>query len=190
MARVQYSDSVKTIEGGYRVIATPTVSGMTNPKYRDIKSCTDFYAPLISAEFSKLGGAKDPFLDETIVLTHIYQESLFNSRANNSYPARGLGQFIPGTQKDVKIIDAYNYGDALPKIVTFVNNNFKAYKSVQERDLHMSLGVMAYFSGRRKNIEEFKRARDDLLNIDPLHYLRTFEVTYRRLGGQGFRTQW
>ena len=189
MTTVKYSDQVKLVPEGYNIITAPTVKGMTYPKLGDIQQAIEFYKPLIEEELGSVPGGKDPYLDSIIVLTHIYQESLFNSRANNSYPARGIAQFIPGTQKQYNILDPYNYADVVRPLTKFVNDNFKHYSSIKEKDLHISCGVMAYFSGRR-TLEGFKKVRDEMLGINPLQYLQKFEVTYRRLGGPGFRSQW
>lgn len=188
MSLVQYNDQLKTVPEGFRIVQSPDMKTMTLPKLNDKASAVAFFKPLIDIELANLS-SKDPYLDSFIILTHILQESNANSRNNNSYPARGLGQFIPATQASYGILDPYNYGDQLPKIVTFVNANFKHYSSIKDRDLRMSCGVMAYFSGRR-TLEGFKRANDELLNLRPLEYLHKFEVAYRGLGGQGFKTQW
>lgn len=200
MGLVQYSDGVKLVtESGesFNIISSVTVQGMTTPRLLRTDEGAEFYRPLIAAELARVPGGKSKYLDEAAVLAIMYKESRFNSRANNNILARGLGQFMPATGKEMGVIDAYNYADHIKGMVKFMNINWKHYeKRITDRDLIISCGVCAHAAGRRdmfKPVGEyapFKQVKDKLFGTSVTSYLQDFEKQYRYFGGQAFRTSW
>lgn len=189
MAELTFNDSVKTIDvndtsgSPYRVVTKATTIEQASPNTEESKA---IFRGSIQLALQALGPSKDPYLDDKIILAIMEQESSYKTRNRNTLPARGLGQYIYGTQVQVGILDPYNYADAIPNMVDDMNTKFQKYSYAKSRDERMTCGVMSHYAGVLKPASKFLEVKDRTVNSDPVEYATRIRDRYVRMGGVRF----
>lgn len=186
MTQIVFSDqTINAAEGvpPYTIVVKASNQTSSTPAPLPTTALIDIYRPIIDAAISGMGTSAAKYLDSNLVLALVWQESTFKTRSRNSLPARGLGQYIYGTQVRVGILDPYNYGDVLPAMTVNISQNLAHYAYVNDRDKNMSYAIMAHYAGLRDIPTFYKVSDPSIKGSNPLSYALAVASKYKSLGG-------